>query len=150
MVELALTLPLMALLLLGLLQVGFVVNTKQQLEGVARQGARTFALTGDLGQMQQVLRTSGRQLRDFEARSTVEFVLEAPGSGHRALQAPGRLSGIAIPPGIARQLRGGWVEVTVTYAYPNPVQATIFGQRILPATIPLSTRSVSRVEVDLR
>jgi len=147
-VELAVALPLVALILLGLLQFGFAMNTKQQLEGVARQGARTFALTGELPTTQAVLRVAGRQLQDFEQRATVQINFDPPGGGPRALSAPGRLSGIALPPGLAKKLRGYWVEVVVTYDFPNPVQATLFGSRILPAAIPLTTRSVARVEVD--
>ena len=148
-VELALALPLVALMLLGLLQFGFALNTRQQLEGVARQGARTFALTGDIAATQDVLRVAGRQLRDFEQRATVRIAFDAPdGSAPRALAAPGRVSGVSLPPGLAKKLRGYWVEVVVTYDFPNPVQATIGGSRILPAAIPLTTRAVARVEVD--
>lgn len=149
-VELAVALPLVALMLLGLLQFGFAVNARQQLEGVARQGARTFALTGELPTTQAVLRVAGRQLADFEQRATVQIAFDPPAGGPRALSAPGRLSGIALPPGLAKKLRGYWVEVIVTYDFPNPVQATIFGSRVLPAAIPLATRAVARVEVDLK
>lgn len=150
-VELAVALPLVALMLLGLLQFGFVMNTKQQLEGVARQGARTFALTGDLATTQDVLRVAGRQLRDFEGRATIELNLDPPGSGlPRALAAKGRLTGISLPPGLAKKVRGYWVEVVVTYDFPNPVQATVLGSRVLPPAVPLTTRAVARVEVDLK
>ena len=86
----------------------------------------------------------------FETRATVQVNFDPPGGGPRALSAPGRLSGIAIPPGLAKKLRGHWVEVIVTYDFPNPVQATIFGSRVMPAAIPLTTRAVARVEVDLK
>jgi Flp pilus assembly protein TadG len=149
--ELALALPLVVLMLLGLLQFGFVMNTKQQLEGVARQGARTFALTGDIVTAQDVLRVAGRQVRDFDTRATIEVNIDPPDTGlPRALSAKGRVNGISLPPGLAKKLRGYWVEVVVTYDFPNPVQATLFGSRILPAAIPLTTRAVARVEVDLR
>lgn len=147
-VELAVALPLVALMLLGLVQFGFAVNTQQQLEGVARQGARTFALTGELPTTQAVLRVAGRQLTDFEQRATVQIAFDPPTGGPRALSAPGRLNGIALPPGLAKKIRGYWVEVVVTYAFPNPVQATVLGSRILPESIPLTTRAVARVEVD--
>ena len=149
-VELAVALPLVALMLLGLLQFGFAMNTKQQLEGVARQGARTFALTGDIATTQSVLRVAGRQLSDFEARATVQVNFDPPNGGPRALSAPGRVNGIQLPPGLAKKLRGHWVEVIVTYDFPNPVQATVFGSRVMPAAIPLTTRAVARVEVDLK
>lgn len=148
-VELAVALPLVALMLLGLVTFGFVMNTKQQLEGVARQGARTFALTGDIVTTQDVLRVAGRQLQQFDSRATIQLNLDPPDRGSpRALEARGRVNGISLPPGLAKKLRGHWVEVVVTYDFPNPVQATIFGSRILPAVIPLTTRAVARVEVD--
>lgn len=149
-VELALALPLVALMLLGLLQFGFALNTRQQLEGVARQGARTFALTGDIDATREVIRVAGRQLAGFDGRATVQVAFDPPTGGGRALSAPGRLSGIALPPGLAKKLRGHWVEIVVTYDFPNPVQATVGGSRILPAAIPLTTRAVARVEVDLK
>lgn len=150
-VELALALPLVVLMLLGLLQFGFAMNTKQQLEGVARQGARTFALTGDIVAARDVIRVAGRQLADFEARATVQMNLDPPDKGlPRAFAANGRLNGIALPPGLAKKIRGHWIEVVVTYDFPNPVQAVVLGSRVLPPAIPLTTRSVARVEVDLR
>lgn len=147
-VELALALPLVALMLLGLVQFGFALNTRQQLEGVARQGARTFALTGDVDAVRNVIRVAGRQLPAFDGRATVQLAFDPPAGGPRALSAPGRVSGVSLPPGLAKKLRGYWVEVAVTYDFPNPVQATIGGSRILPAAIPLTTRAVARVEVD--
>lgn len=148
-VELAVALPLVALMLLGLVSFGFVMNTKQQLEGVARQGARTFALTGDIVTTQDVLRVAGRQLQQFDSRATIEVNIDPPARGQpRALEAKGRVNRISLPPGLAKKLRGHWVEVVVTYDFPNPIQATVFGSRILPAAIPLTTRAVARVEVD--
>ena len=150
-VELAVALPLVALMLLGLLQFGFALNTKQQLEGVARQGARTFALTGDIVSAQDVLRLAGRQLSGFDTRATIEINVDPPDKSlPRAFSAKGRVNGITIPPGLAKKMRGYWVEVVVTYDFPNPVQATVFGSRVLPAAVPLTTRAVARVEVDLK
>lgn len=147
--EFALTLPITALVLVGLLQLGFALNTEQQLEGVARQGARTFALTADITATQAALRASGRQLSGFDTRTTIELNLDPPGAGApRALATKGRVTGISIPPGLAKKIRGYWVEVVVTYHFANPVQATVLGTKILPASIPLTTRAVARVEVD--
>lgn len=145
-VEFALVLPIFALLLLGLLQFGLVLNTKQQLEGVARQGARTFALTGDARSAAIAMRVSARQLPRAEERTTVRLLVDAARGSGSALDLQGRLRGIALPAGQARGLRGSWVTVTVTYDYENPIQASVLGRRLLPATIPLTTRAAARVE----
>ena len=55
----------------------------------------------------------------------------------------------SVPSAQGRAKRGEWATVTVTYAYPNPIQASIAGFR-LPATIPLATRAVARMEEDAR
>ena len=150
-VELALALPLVMLMLLGLVQFGLALNARQELEGVARQGARTFALTGDIVSAEDVLQVAGRQLRDFDTRATVQINIAPPDrSLPRAFSASGRVSGIRLPPGFATAIRGYWVEVVVTYEYPNPIQATVLGTRILPAAVPLRTRAVARIEVDLK
>ncbi len=149
-VEFALALPIFVLLLLGLLQFGFVLNAKQQLEGVARQGARTFALTGDFDAALTAIRVSGRQLPGFATRTTLAFEVAPPGRRHAArhLSVEGPLAAVTLPGGHAR--RGSWVRVSVTYAYANPVQATVLGRRVLPAAISLTTRAVARTEVDRR
>ncbi len=146
-VEFALTLPIFALLLLGLVEFGFLVNTKQELEGVARQGARTFALTGDGTAMVAAIDAAGRQLPGFAARTTLAVDVTTPDHPPtHALYAAGRLSGIAIPPGLAK--RTEWVSVTVTYDFADPVQASVLGRHILPPSIPLATTAVARMETD--
>lgn len=72
-VEFALTLPILLVILLGIAQLGLVVNAKQQLEGVARQGARVYATSADLDRALDAVRLAGRQLDRFAERTTVTF-----------------------------------------------------------------------------
>lgn len=142
-VEFALVLPLIAIFLLGMMQIGLALNTRQQLEGVARQGARTFALTGDPRATVEAVRLAGRQLAAFDARAGMANTVSGPNGEQRA-SGGGRSLGLALP---ARVQRGDWMTITVTYQYPNPIQASVFGFR-LPATFPLSTSASARVEYD--
>ncbi len=75
-VEFALALPILLVVLLGLATLGLVLNAKQQLEGVARQGARVYAATAELDRSLDALRISGRQLDRFPERTTVSYSIQ--------------------------------------------------------------------------
>lgn len=180
-VEFALVLPILMLVLLGLLQFGFLVNAKQQLEGVAREGAREYAVTVETDRAVRVVGIAGRQMPRFaeltqvrievserrervveerrprqscsgfwfrrcqtvfdvvrrvETREEVSYVASGPLAAVRAqLASDGKVK------------KGEWVTVTATYAFPNPVRASIGGFS-LPASIPITTRAAARVETD--
>ncbi len=179
--ELALSLPILVLVLLGMVQLGLVLNTKQRLEGIAAQSARAYAITADPQRALDVLRIAGEPLERFTGRSTVSLVvsrqeqrtivetsprttctsvsrfsfvprcttvLETTArttvSETSSLDISGPLATVSVRPGARADQRGQWVAVTVTYLFPNPVRPTFFQ---LPATFPLTTRAVARVEV---
>lgn len=141
MVEFALVLPLVAIFLLGMMQVGFALDVRQRLEGVARQGARTFAVTGDARATLEAIRLSGRQLGGFDVRMAMSSAVTGPNGQAKASGGGGGLA-LALP---SRVQRGDWITITLTYAYPNPIQASVFGFR-LPASIPIGTSATARVE----
>jgi len=155
-VEFALVLPLIAIFLLGMAQLGLALNARQQLEGVARQGARTFALTGDTQATAAAVQLAGGQIAQFGARTDFAIQFRSP-SGEHVRQRSGQIASLATSVGnavnavrqwsVATVKRGDWVTITLTYSYPNPVQASVFGFR-LPATIPLATSATARVEFD--
>lgn len=147
-VELALVLPLFLLVLLGILQVGFVLNTKQQLADVARVGARTLALTGDATRTSAAVALAARDLPParssgggaFRAASAYTITVgSADGRSSRTLD-PSRVR-------LGDPRRGEWVTVTVAYPYRNPIQATVGGFR-LPAIITLTVSATARMEAD--
>lgn len=180
-VELALALPILILVALGMAQLGLMLNAKQTLEGVAAQSARAYAITGDARRAIEVLRIAGEPLEGFAARSTVSLTVSAQQqrtvvqqiprevcqtiSGFRrrqqtcrtlfdvatstqvsevtSLAVSGPLGGLQAPAAARGDQRGQWVTVSVTYLFPNPVRPTFFQ---LPATFPLTTRAVARVE----
>ncbi len=80
-IEFALVLPLVLLILLGLVQFGFLLGARQQLADTARQGARAFALTADPAEAFAAVRIGGRQVRDFERRAQIS--LEVSRGGER-------------------------------------------------------------------
>ena len=155
MVELALVLPLFLILLLGLAQVGLILNTQQQLVGVARQGARTYALGADPRSTVAAVRLAGRQLAGFDDRAVLSNeITDTRGrvKAHGVAGLLGRVnntgglpSALAIQNGAVR--RGYWVTVTVTYKYPNPIRASVLGFR-LPETVTLSSSATARIEHD--
>ena len=138
MVELALVLPLFLILLLGLAQVGLILNTQQQLVGVARQGVRL----------------AGRQLAKFDERAVLSNEITDERGKAKARGSAGLLGRVgstggfpsaAVQKGAVR--RGYWITVTVTYKYPNPIRASVLGFR-LPDTITLSSSATARIEYD--
>ncbi len=141
MVEFALILPLIAIFLLGMMQVGFALNARQQLEGVARQGARTFALTADPDVSREAVRLAGRQLASFNTRASMTSSLTDANGGPKGGTSGG---GLALM-GPERFQRGDWITIELIYQYPNPIQASVFGFR-LPASIPIGTSATARVE----
>lgn len=74
-VELALSLPILLLVLLGMAQLGLMLNTRQRLEGVAAQAARAYAITADAQRALDVLRIAGEPLERFADRSTASLVV---------------------------------------------------------------------------
>jgi Flp pilus assembly protein TadG len=74
-VELALSLPILLLVLLGMAQLGLTLNTKQRLEGIAAQSARAYAITADAQRALDVLRITGEPLERFAERSTASLVV---------------------------------------------------------------------------
>jgi Flp pilus assembly pilin Flp len=181
-VEFALALPILLVVLIGLGTLGLVVNAKQQLEGVARHGARVFATTADLDQTFDALRLAGRQMERFSDLTTVSVSVSDKRQrriservprqvctfGWRArcrtvydittrvedyeenvLAESGKLSSLGRGLGRGRDVRPGqWVTVVATYEFRNPVRAGI-GDFRLPATFPITTRSVARIETEL-
>lgn len=180
-VELALSLPILVLVVLGMVQLGLVLNTKQRLEGVAAQSARAYAITADARRALDVLRIAGEPLERFADRSTASLVVSRQDqrtiveqvarercttvsrfsfvprcttvyetttrtvvSEAVSLDVSGPLATLRSPSGPRTDQRGQWVAVTVTYLLPNPVRPTFFQ---LPATFPLTTRAVARIEV---
>ncbi len=77
-VELALSLPILLLVLLGVAQLGLMLNAKQTLEGVAAQSARAYAITGDANRALDVLRIAGEPLERFADRSTASLIVSSP------------------------------------------------------------------------
>ncbi len=77
-VELALSLPILLLVLLGMVQLGLMLNAKQTLEGVAAQSARAYAITGDANRALDVLRIAGEPLERFTDRSTASLIVSSP------------------------------------------------------------------------
>lgn len=75
MVEFALALPILALVLLGMVQLGLILNVKQSLEGVAHQAARAYALSTDARRTFDVLRIAGEPVDQFAQRSTASLVV---------------------------------------------------------------------------
>lgn len=148
-VEFALVLPLLLLLLVGMLELGSVLNAEQLLADVARQAARTYALTGDPELTIDAASLAGRQLPKFREAATLRITVDKPSTTVRgkALDASGRLKGIAFPPGLAKKPDSEWVTATVAYEFANPVRLG-FGDFRLPPTIPLSTTATARIEVD--
>ena len=151
-VEFALVLPLIAIFLLGMAQLGLALNARQQLEGVARQGARTFALTGDPQAMVAAVQLAGGQIAQFGTRTdlSIQFFALAgdTGTNRTTLSMSVANAGDAMRRwSVATVKRGDWVAITLTYSYPNPIQASVFGFR-LPAAIPLATSAAARVEAD--
>lgn len=157
-VEFALVLPLIAIFLLGMAQLGLALNARQQLEGVARQGARTYALTGDGLAAAAAVRLAGGQIAQFGARADLVIQVVSPTKGYRRWVSAGGAvavletsvdnAGTALRQwSVAAARRGDWVTIRLIYHYPNPVQASVFGFR-LPAVIPLSTSASARVEAD--
>ncbi|MBI2325619.1 MAG: pilus assembly protein [Chloroflexi bacterium] len=180
-VELALSLPILLLVLLGMAQLGLMLNTKQRLEGVAAQAARAYAITADAQRAIDVLRIAGEPLERFSERSTVSLIVSRPQQRTVVEQSPrtsctpvskfsffprcttvyetttrtittettslevsGRLASLRAAAAPRNDQRGQWVAVSVTYLFPNPIRPTFFQ---LPATFPLTTRAVARVEV---
>ncbi len=180
-VELALSLPILVLVLLGMAQLGLVLNAKQRLEGIAAQSARAYAITADPQRALDVLRIVGEPLDRFTERSTASLVVSRQEqrtiveqlprtrcttvsrfsfvrrcstvyntvrrtvvSEATSLDVSGPLATLRAPAGPRSDQRGQWVAVTVTYLFPNPIRPTFFQ---LPATFPLTTRAVARVEV---
>jgi len=153
-VELALVLPLFLILLLGLAQVGLILNTQQQLVGVARQGARTYALGADPRSTVAAVRLAGRQLAGFDDRVLLSTEITDERGKAKARGSAGLLGRVgstggfpsaAVQKGAVR--RGYWITVTVTYKYPNPIRASVLGFR-LPDTITLSSSATARIEHD--
>lgn len=165
-VEFALVLPLFLVLLLGLAQVGLILNTQQQLVTVARQGARTYALSADPTSTVAAIRLAGRQLAAFDGRTTVriadsgqrsaiarndiEFSIRSSGGGifgHIAALISEALARARLELQRRTVRRGDWVTITVTYSYPNPIRASVLGFR-LPEWIALSSSATARIEYD--
>jgi hypothetical protein len=148
-VEFALVLPLVLVILIGMLELGYFLNAKQQLADVARQAARTYALTGDPELTVDAASLAGRQLPGFRDSATLTIAFDKSSSTARgkALDAAGRLHGITLPPGLAKKPDTEWVSATVTYDFPNPVRIG-FGDFRFPATITISTSATARIEVD--
>lgn len=159
-VELALVLPLFLVLLLGLAQVGLVLNAQQQLVTVARQGARTYALGLDPSSTAAAIRLAGRQIARFDDRSVMTILITDQRSG-AAQRGSAKFRGDAWKPGDSLHdvfpsafkvqrgavRRGDWITVSVTYRYANPIRASILGLR-LPETFPLVSSATARVERD--
>ena len=177
-VELALSLPILLLVLLGMAQLGLMLNTKQRLEGIAAQSARAYAITADAQRALDILRIAGEPLERFAERSTASLVVsrqeqrtvveEVPFTSctrrffssrcttvyrtsmrtiageTTSLDLSGQLSTLRATAGPRSDQRGHWVAITVTYNFPNPIRPTFFQ---LPATFPLTTRAVARIEV---
>ncbi len=76
-VELALSLPILLLVLLGMAQLGLMLNAKQTLEGIAAQSARAYAIAGDSKRALDVLRIAGEPLEKFTDRSTASLVVSS-------------------------------------------------------------------------
>lgn len=74
-VEFALALPLLLIVLMGLVQLGLVVHAKTELEGVAHQAARAYALSEDMKRTVDVLRLVGEPLARFGERTHVSIVV---------------------------------------------------------------------------
>ncbi len=155
-VEFALVLPLIAIFLLGMVQLGLALNVRQQLEGVARQGARTFALTGDTQATAAAVRLAGSQIAQFGTRTDFSIQFLSP-TGAYVRQPSGQLATLATSAenagnamrqwSVATVKRGDWVTIALTYSFPNPIRASVLGFR-LPAAIPLGTLATARVEAD--
>jgi len=76
-IEFALALPILALVLLGMVQLGLILNVKQSLEGVAHQAARAYAVSADARRAFDVLRIAGEPVDGFSDRSTASLVVSS-------------------------------------------------------------------------
>ena len=144
-VEFALVLPLILIFVLGMMQIGLLLNTRQQLADVARAGVRTYALTGDA---KATYTAVGLALRQLPAAASVTYevtALFANGSGTGYNYFTGNTQLVTPRAPVAH--RGDWVTVSVTYRYANPIQASVGGFR-LPPTFTLVESATARSEYD--
>lgn len=128
MVEFALVAPLLVLILLGIMVLGVVVNTKIVISGAAREAGRTYAIVKDTGPARakaaDAIRSGGLKFAGegqvlFDASQDVQF-----------------------------DLQGDYVNVTVTYRQPTfvPLIAEVMGGNGSSGTLPLRSQATFRVE----
>jgi hypothetical protein len=126
MVEFALVAPLLVLVLLGIMVMGVVINSKIVVAGAAREAGRTWAIVKD------------------DTRARVKAT-EAMSSG--GLQFGG---GAQFNPGqdVTFQRQGDYIAVTVTYRQPTfvPLIAQVIDPSSANGYITLRSQSMFRVE----
>lgn len=117
-VELAILLPVLVMIMLGILQLGLVFNAYTIISNAARDGARTAAVGGH-----------------------DSAVLASTGSNTASLD-PANLN-VTITPGLTYRVSGSSVEVSVSYDIDVVVP---FIGAIIGDSIPLNATSTMRVE----
>ncbi len=156
MVEFSLVLPVVLLLLLGILQVAFVLNARQTVENAARVAADAYARTLSTDQADGEAIAAADQLRPRllppVATTTYTVIGERRSDvcvRFRGLQClePGTRSvrnergTTAADPGRAGEL----VRATIHYSYPLPVGG-VFARIGFPTTVPLTGEAISLIE----
>lgn len=128
MVEFALIAPLLVLMLIGIMVMGVVINSKIVVAGAAREAGRTWAIARD-----------DRVARAKAAEAISGGGLKSAVDG-QTLFDPSR--------DVTFQRQGDYVHVTVLYRQPTfvPLLAELMGQYGSGGLLPLRSQAVFRVE----
>ncbi len=72
LVEFALVLPILMIILLGIIEFGFMFNAKITLNSAAREGARIYAITNDVDQVDSAVNKAASHLSPIPSGSIVK------------------------------------------------------------------------------